>query len=852
MGYPDLQDGRPPRSRVGAGLSGSPDPAEMPGEEETGYRSPLVLGADGGARRGNGPADRPAYPSDPGGAGGGRAQGGSGFSGPPYRGDSGGFRNPGPSSTSSSPENRSLARGAPGYGGDAGGTGSGTGAGTGTGSPGYDGPGYDGQRPGRIGAHRAVPRTGAQPATRPAAGPQDQWLSSPPSAGPDSGPSRSVTGPQHATRPAPVEGRSWPSSLITAAPENRSRPPGDPATAARPTGRRRASSGPDDRAGALHRRPTDGGRGWPGSPAPTGPRVPGPQVPGPQEPARPRPDNPDDEPGLAVTRERPGARRAAPPGGAPPPAGRLGPIRGYPPRPGQPDPVYPPGQFSPWNRASTRAAWLGVASARDGPAAADAEPGYSALALSDAAADLTSTQTWAVIDDEPPPSPSAAPGTRRDWGSHAEEASPGWQRSAGGRTTGGSAATARGAGPGDRLGHRPGAAGFNAGGQGAAGLAAGEGLHAAAGEGLHAVAGGSADTGRAPRRPGGPAPGLAGASDRLDSTASRLGGTGGRLGSAAEGLGGMGARNRVEPGGLVARRAAERQVPTAFGETEPGRRSRAAARVAADSLVAADDNAAVTGRRGRAGRRSGKRGGRHNIMMAGLLLAPVLVVVLVVGGYVYLSSRHTPAAPRTAASIHPSAAPGPAAAGLGPWKHIESRSQDPVPLTVTELFPAKFAQGGEAGTLTVSKSGSKCPREVIGSKLASAIRKAGCTQVLRASYLSTDRKIMATVGVLNLANATAAEKAGKAAGAMEFIKQLPSAHGPTRNIAKGTGIVEAEFKGHYLILTWTEFANLHAPSGKKQKQQLVAFSAGLVAGTANVSLTTRMVTGHPPGATSNS
>ncbi len=141
---------------------------------------------------------------------------------------------------------------------------------------------------------------------------------------------------------------------------------------------------------------------------------------------------------------------------------------------------------------------------------------------------------------------------------------------------------------------------------------------------------------------------------------------------------------------------------------------------------------------------------------------------------------------------------------------------------------------------------------MIGSKLAAAVRKADCTQVLRASYLSADRKIMATVGVLNLENATAAGKAGKAAGAVEFIKQLASAHGPTRNIAKGTGIVAAYVKGHYLILTWTEFANLRSPSGKSKRQELEAFSTGLVAGTANVSLTNRMVTGHPSGTSGNS
>jgi hypothetical protein len=55
-----------------------------------------------------------------------------------------------------------------------------------------------------------------------------------------------------------------------------------------------------------------------------------------------------------------------------------------------------------------------------------------ALALSDAAADLTATQTWAVIDDEPPPGSSADRHPSRDWGSHAEDLAPGRPRTADG------------------------------------------------------------------------------------------------------------------------------------------------------------------------------------------------------------------------------------------------------------------------------------------------------------------------------------------------------------------------------------------------------------------------------------
>ena len=137
---------------------------------------------------------------------------------------------------------------------------------------------------------------------------------------------------------------------------------------------------------------------------------------------------------------------------------------------------------------------------------------------------------------------------------------------------------------------------------------------------------------------------------------------------------------------------------------------------------------------------------------------------------------------------------------------------------------------------------------VIGKGLAAAVRKAGCTQVMRASYLSSSRKMMATIGVLNLVNVKAAERVGRAAGAREFIRQLPAAHGPTHNLTKGTGLEEAEVKGHYLILIWAEFTNLRAPSGAKQRGRLEAFSNALITGTVNQSLTSRMVTGHPQAA----
>jgi hypothetical protein len=241
-------------------------------------------------------------------------------------------------------------------------------------------------------------------------------------------------------------------------------------------------------------------------------------------------------------------------------------------------------------------------------------------------------------------------------------------------------------------------------------------------------------------------------------------------------------------------------------------------------------------------RRGGGLGRPSHRTLIGLLMAPVVVVILVVAVIVYLGTRPVSTAGSAAEASSPAAPPTPT---LGPWQHITSQAIDSQPLSTHELYPARFTEGGSTGTRTVERTNTRCTNAVIGSALQAAVRKGGCTQVVRASYLSSNRKVMATIGVLNLSDVAAAEKAGKASGAAQFIRQLPGPHGPTRNLTKGTGIEVAEIKGHYLILIWTEFANLGAPKGKKQRRELTNFSANLFAGTANVSLTSRMVTGSP-------
>jgi hypothetical protein len=242
----------------------------------------------------------------------------------------------------------------------------------------------------------------------------------------------------------------------------------------------------------------------------------------------------------------------------------------------------------------------------------------------------------------------------------------------------------------------------------------------------------------------------------------------------------------------------------------------------------------------KAARRKGRT--RRRVVVAGVCVPAVAAVAAM--AVMNHPGKHSPAGSGPGHSASASAPSSSTSQSSGPWQHIGTRADDPTPLTLGQLFPATF-NAGSSYARTAEAGSSDCTSAVFGSALQSAVRKHGCSQVMRASYLSTAQKMMGTIGVLNLTDSTAAGVVGKATGSSEFIAQLTSAQGPTHNLTKGTGLEEAEVKGHYLILTWVEFTSLHAPNTSAEKAQLKTFSADLINQTANVSLTSRMVTGDP-------
>jgi hypothetical protein len=249
-------------------------------------------------------------------------------------------------------------------------------------------------------------------------------------------------------------------------------------------------------------------------------------------------------------------------------------------------------------------------------------------------------------------------------------------------------------------------------------------------------------------------------------------------------------------------------------------------------------------------------GGRRSRLLPLVLGTVFVVVVACAAAYFLVLKPHSSTPNPDAGGRLPTAGASPSNQACvklyGPYCHIEARTLDTAPLTLAELYPPVVnneANGGHitsSFTLETTKLDTTCSSAVIGQTLITTLKAGACTQVLRASYLSGDGKIMGTIGVINLATTSEAHHAGKVVGQNDFIAPLATSKGIASKLGQGTGVVEAQYKGHYLILTWSEFVNGSTPSTTAQDDQLEAFNSDLVAGTANINLSERMVQGDTP------
>lgn len=198
-----------------------------------------------------------------------------------------------------------------------------------------------------------------------------------------------------------------------------------------------------------------------------------------------------------------------------------------------------------------------------------------------------------------------------------------------------------------------------------------------------------------------------------------------------------------------------------------------------------------------------------------LIIGAVVAGVVVVGGTVMALTSggdSKTASPQTSVPATPTVNPTPSPTETGTGDRLQSRASDPTPLTLNEVFKTqKFKGSGRTYLMTTRRSVRTCSSGAHGTTFRKTLVKAGCTQVLRATF--TNGKLIGTIGVLNLRSQAAAEAAQRASRPKDaFIIPLPGA-GTTKKIGQGLSLTTAEADGHYLIMSWVQY-----PDGKKIAQ----------------------------------
>ncbi|MEV5413879.1 hypothetical protein AB0K60_34250 [Thermopolyspora sp. NPDC052614] len=230
-----------------------------------------------------------------------------------------------------------------------------------------------------------------------------------------------------------------------------------------------------------------------------------------------------------------------------------------------------------------------------------------------------------------------------------------------------------------------------------------------------------------------------------------------------------------------------------------------------------------------------------------LLLAVGTVVVLAAagGGLYYAAQRGTQSPDAAAAS--PTAAPATDSARPGgKYGYAASRATDPLPLQQAELFPkAKIKSGKRTYLMTARRNDKTCKNAAEGSKIQKALKAAGCTQIVRASFQDASGKIIGTVGVANLKTSAGARKVASAGAAKErkdYVKPLQGKKGATKFLGNGEALAGVWTHGHYAVLLWFQFKDGHKPTAAETKRLNLA-AGDITDKTVFPALDTRALTG---------
>ncbi|GAA3154232.1 hypothetical protein GCM10010466_51490 [Planomonospora alba] len=151
------------------------------------------------------------------------------------------------------------------------------------------------------------------------------------------------------------------------------------------------------------------------------------------------------------------------------------------------------------------------------------------------------------------------------------------------------------------------------------------------------------------------------------------------------------------------------------------------------------------------------------------------------------------------------------------FEPIAQRTADPRPLTVKEVFAEKTLKEGRI-TLRLADTGidADCAAAVWGQALAERLAEAGCTQAVRGSYVSADRRHVAQYTLFNLRDKAAADGLVQSLASLHrggWVRTLDSAQAVFPG-ADGHTEGSGHAMGHYAGLVWLARADGAEPGAQ--------------------------------------
>ncbi|WP_214326914.1 hypothetical protein [Nonomuraea sediminis] len=223
----------------------------------------------------------------------------------------------------------------------------------------------------------------------------------------------------------------------------------------------------------------------------------------------------------------------------------------------------------------------------------------------------------------------------------------------------------------------------------------------------------------------------------------------------------------------------------------------------------------------------------------------VAALVLLGGGLFVMWNMDSPK-PASSDAARRTSAPLPSGP-QGKYGYAGSRETDSEPLTIKEVFPTKKIDvSGRSYVVTITTKDKKCGDAVLGDKLQKALKKAKCTQLLRASFRDKDGKVIGTVGVANLNSGRDSTKVAAAGSKSDYVKPLPGKDSVTKLLGQGSGGAQARTHGHYVVMYWIQKKDGTKPD-KKGFKALYQAVDDITQATVFKALDERSLTGQPAG-----